>query len=642
MTYTFKLSRRLARFRGLAAATILLSIAGCNSTDSLDPESSAPPSSGGEPSLATTSFSGGIPIGIFALPTTYFGSTYNGAKETIGPYDLKNELAAIKSRGGRIVLMMAGSESNYKDANGHFSLTLWKQRIDRFRGIDFSSYISDGTIIAHYLIDEPQDPSNWNGVTIPPSTVDAMGQYSKQLWPGMATVVRTVPRFFPSSPRYIDAAWAQYLSRFGDPAAYLSQNVADAQARGLALIVGLNLQDGGLNKGNMTPSQVQTWGSAMLSSSYPCAFISWTFDASYLGTSDMKNAMAVLRSKAENRSQRSCGGGAATAPGTTPTPTPSPSPTPTNALPFGLSLPPATEYTSQWTGAVYRADPADLVSRLALSRRSGIKLIASLARPAASKNADGTFNMTKWKAEVDQFRSLSLGQYVTDQSLYLHLLVDQPNCAACWGGKAIPWSTVEAMARAPDDRAGGPHGAGQGELPLELPRCRVGTVQHAAGGPADLREESGRGGTAGGSGAGGRAQPHGRRRLQYGVHDREPDQAVRHHPGQAVGGMCPRRLEVRRDVHDPERDPRRARFGGDGREETGSGVLLGELTSRVEQANEPRASARGSFVPGVHVAACDLDRAQDDTPAQVERPPGSLIPRTSSRNRGFDWSQAVC
>jgi hypothetical protein len=447
MTYTFKLSRRLARFRGLAAATILLSIAGCNSTDSLDPESSAPPSSGGEPSLATTSFSGGIPIGIFALPTTYFGSTYNGAKETIGPYDLKNELAAIKSRGGRIVLMMAGSESNYKDANGHFSLTLWKQRIDRFRGIDFSSYISDGTIIAHYLIDEPQDPSNWNGVTIPPSTVDAMGQYSKQLWPGMATVVRTVPRFFPSSPRYIDAAWAQYLSRFGDPADYLSQNVADAQARGLQLIVGLNLQDGGLNKGNMTPSQVQTWGSAMLSSSYPCAFISWTFDASYLGTSDMKNAMAVLRSKAENRSQRSCGGGAATAPGTTPTPTPSPSPTPTNALPFGLSLPPATEYTSQWTGAVYRADPADLVSRLALSRSAGIRLIASLARPAASKNADGTFNMTKWKAEVDQFRSLSLGQYVTDQSLYLHLLVDQPNCASCWGGKAIPWSTVEAMAQ---------------------------------------------------------------------------------------------------------------------------------------------------------------------------------------------------
>ena len=183
---------------------------------------------------------------------------------------LKAELAAIKARGGRIVLMMAGSESNYKDGSGHFSLTKWKQRIDRFRGINFTSYINDGTIIAHYLIDEPQDKGNWHGVPISPATVDAMGQYSKQLWPGMATVVRTEPRFFSSKPRYIDAAWAQYLARMGDANAYIRRNVADAQKRGLALIVGMNIRHGGTPNGSaMSSSEVERYGSALLSSRIP-------------------------------------------------------------------------------------------------------------------------------------------------------------------------------------------------------------------------------------------------------------------------------------------------------------------------------------------------------------------------------------
>jgi hypothetical protein len=63
------------------------------------------------------------------------------------------------------------------------------------------------------------------------------------------------------------------------------------------------------------------------------------------------------------------------------------------------------------------------------------------------KNADGTFSLTKWKAEVDRYRTLSLGTPIGNGSFYLHYLVDQPNCASCWGGHAIPWSTVDEMAR---------------------------------------------------------------------------------------------------------------------------------------------------------------------------------------------------
>ncbi|HET7240922.1 MAG TPA: hypothetical protein VFI77_07175, partial [Gemmatimonadales bacterium] len=102
MTYTFKLSRRLARLRAPLFAAAILTLVGCGSSDTLAPGSDAPGNapSTDNPALAT-SFAGGIPIGMFAQPTEDFGSRYNGAMRTLGPGNLLSELAAIKSRGGR-------------------------------------------------------------------------------------------------------------------------------------------------------------------------------------------------------------------------------------------------------------------------------------------------------------------------------------------------------------------------------------------------------------------------------------------------------------------------------------------------------------------------------------------------------------
>jgi hypothetical protein len=56
--------------------------------------------------------------------------------------------------------MLAGHERHYK-SRGYFDLGKWKARVNRFRGVDFYSYVRDGTIIGHYLIDEPYDAHNW-------------------------------------------------------------------------------------------------------------------------------------------------------------------------------------------------------------------------------------------------------------------------------------------------------------------------------------------------------------------------------------------------------------------------------------------------------------------------------------------------
>jgi hypothetical protein len=318
----------------------ILTLVACNSTDSLNPELSSPVTTAAlnSPgvdslavdtlavtdqamgagvaatplSLASASYVGGIPIGPSALPSSLFGSLYNGTLGNIFPGELLSQLAAIKARGGKVILTFSGNERYYKDASGHFSLSKWKARVDRYKYLNFNSYINDGTIVGHYLIDEPQDASNWNGTRISPATLEAMAKYSKDRWPGMVTIVRTWPDYlddYSGTYHYLDAAWAQYTARrFPNMSTFLSTNVSKAQRKGLALVVGLNLIDGSPTGGLMSASQIKTYGSALLSSSYPCAFISWQYRSTYLSSASIKDAMSYLKSKAANRSSKTCRG----------------------------------------------------------------------------------------------------------------------------------------------------------------------------------------------------------------------------------------------------------------------------------------------------------------------------------------------
>jgi hypothetical protein len=316
MTDNFEIGRLMAHLRAPLFATIILVLASCNSTDPFIPDSSVDPSPVGgdggssaapaeEPSFST-SFSGGIAIGLFHQPSSTMGTRYNGSLSNIYPNSLLSELKAIKDRGGKVMLNLAGAPSRYTDGSGNFSLTKWKASVARFRNVNFSSYIKDGTVIGNFLIDEPTNVNRW-GMKISASTLEGMARYSKSLWSGLATAVRTRPDNLGSSHYYLDAAWSQYHSRFGDPYKFVQHDAAVAKSKGLALVIGMNVMHG--NAGNkMTASQVKSWGGALLSSSYPCAFLSWTYNSTYLSTTSIKDAMSYLRSKAQNRSIKSCRG----------------------------------------------------------------------------------------------------------------------------------------------------------------------------------------------------------------------------------------------------------------------------------------------------------------------------------------------
>jgi hypothetical protein len=314
--------------RAMPALVLAIALGACDRADPTSPTDTAEPAVALEAASVAPSFSrsfrGGIPFGVYHLPKHEYGKVMNGSLANLSPSDLISYLEAARQSGTRIMLSTVGRQTHYRNKDHSFSLALWKQRVDRFRGVDFSSYIADGTIIGHYLLDEPHDKGNWGGATVSPAILDEMARHSKQLWPSMATVVRAWPDYLQGyNYKYLDAAWAQYSPRYGASSQrlpvkeFISRNVSQARGSGLALVVGMNLLAGGSSRGlggyypgQLAPSasDLREFGSALLESSYACAFISWRHDDKYMSRPEIAAAMSELADKARSHPYKSCRG----------------------------------------------------------------------------------------------------------------------------------------------------------------------------------------------------------------------------------------------------------------------------------------------------------------------------------------------
>src|SRR5215210_7162477 len=124
--------------------------------------------------LAATAQAPGIVYGTFGMDASLLNSVHTGTLRG-GGVDQGNVgsiLSAVRSKGGRIVLKLCNGKDNYvQNSDGTFSFTKWKALVDRFKQSNFGPYISDGTIVGHFLIDEPQRAAKWGGQIIPASTV---------------------------------------------------------------------------------------------------------------------------------------------------------------------------------------------------------------------------------------------------------------------------------------------------------------------------------------------------------------------------------------------------------------------------------------------------------------------------------------
>jgi hypothetical protein len=284
--------------RKLIFATALTVLAGCGDS-LLHPSRPANSTS----NFVSISASGsGIPFGPMNPPIAALGgSKYDGAvRPGLSADGLRALLDSAAAGGFRIIVSVPTGASKADD--GTFSIKKWKAAVARYGSVNLDAYAAAGVVIGHYLVDEPNCSTCWGGSAISVGMLEQMARYSKSRWGTVPTIVRVVPSYFPTSPRYVDAAWAQWPAPYGytpgmTAAQYRDQHVGAAKARGLGLVLGMNVLNGGdgssgiagasLTKWQMSAGEVDSIGRLFAAEPYACAVINWRYSPNYPRSSGM-------------------------------------------------------------------------------------------------------------------------------------------------------------------------------------------------------------------------------------------------------------------------------------------------------------------------------------------------------------------
>lgn len=258
----------------------------------------------------------GIPFGPAQMPSDQF-ALYNATVYTATNADtLRAVLARANQTSQRLFINFTGNEVNLRDANG-FAFDKWKARVDRFLGVDLTPYINDGTIVAHFIIDEPQDPTNWNGHPVTQAQMEQMAAYSKQVWPTLTTMARSKLEYLRGGQYpHLDVVRIQYLAKFGPIDDWIASNVAQAKTLHLAMVGGLNALNGGSKdsgipgqaegKFAMNADELRTYGRRFMSEPYVCGFLLFQWEPGYMNRPDIKAALTDLAGYAAQLSNRAC------------------------------------------------------------------------------------------------------------------------------------------------------------------------------------------------------------------------------------------------------------------------------------------------------------------------------------------------
>jgi hypothetical protein len=285
-----------------------------------------PPDTTGQPASCGPIHTSGAPsheglaFGPTHVPPTSFDHRFSGTQISgilaQGQSCLVPYLTAARKANVRVFINMTGNERAFRDANG-FSMAMWKARVDRFRNDDLDSFIEDGTILAHLLMDEPNDKNNWNGKVVTHAEIEEMARYSKEIWPNMPTYIRTLPEYlhgghFP----HLDALWFHYVDRFGPVDEYLAEHYPVVRELGLTIIGGLNVLNGGsesspipgkrAGKKAMSAEELRSIGGKLLDQPGQCAFLLWEWADWYQDRPEIKAALEDLAAKARNYPKQSC------------------------------------------------------------------------------------------------------------------------------------------------------------------------------------------------------------------------------------------------------------------------------------------------------------------------------------------------
>jgi hypothetical protein len=239
------------------------------------------------------------------VPPPELGGAFTGTQITATDSScLLADLERARRANARVFISFTGNAQWNRDEDG-FSLEKWQRRVDRFRDVELASYIADGTILGHLLVDEPNDRHEWNGETVPLADIEAMAKYSKEVWPAMSTYVRAFPEFMKGGQYpHLDALWFQYLDRWAPLDDFIAKHFEEVKEFDLKVVNGLSVINGGSEASGipgrrqgmhaMSADELRAWGGRLLAQPNLCAFLMWEYDEAYLARPDIKAAIEDL------------------------------------------------------------------------------------------------------------------------------------------------------------------------------------------------------------------------------------------------------------------------------------------------------------------------------------------------------------
>jgi hypothetical protein len=189
----------------------------------------------------------------------------------------------------KVTLRMTGGPMQYTDADGSFDLDAWKAKLALWEGSGVQSYIDDGTLVGHMVLD---DIANFDGQDPTAADLDEMARYSKEILPGLMTFVRERATEMPvptaGTYTWLDACVNQYKAADGDVTKWASAQAARSAALGLGVINGLNIANGGdgssgqpgweTGKWAMSGAEITSYGSVLAVVPTCGMFLNWEYD----------------------------------------------------------------------------------------------------------------------------------------------------------------------------------------------------------------------------------------------------------------------------------------------------------------------------------------------------------------------------
>lgn len=253
----------------------------------------------------------GLPFGPWHLPDDSFHTPFSGALRGAHPNDVIATLEAARSAGFRVIVRLDRGRKRFRNPDGSFNLALWKKEIDRYRGLDFAPYVKDGTLLGHFLFDEPDDPTNWNGRPVPYAVIESTAAYSKRLWPTLPTGVGASAVFLQAGGRWADLDFTetQYRPKKGDVRQWRATQVAAARAAHLGLVLSINVLDGNGRGRPLSGAQLRRFGLVLADEPSACGLFMWKYDKHdprYFQRQDVRAAVADIGRVAAGRRADPC------------------------------------------------------------------------------------------------------------------------------------------------------------------------------------------------------------------------------------------------------------------------------------------------------------------------------------------------